>query len=397
MLLYVMIEHPSVSQTFVVTEAAAVQNAGMPVVGYALRRGQATQSAAPLDLICPPPTKMALVRAVVRSYRDCVRTLWRARKHRISLGEAARLLLAQAHAEIAWPRAEEAGVTHVHAHFLGRTADVSQALAAKLCCKWTATSHGGDAYAPAEVALLDRRLQDIAGVACANARVERELVRRAGNTHLMTRVVHCGVNLESLRFQPNGTSRRVRRLITVGRLVATKGHWTILDAAAQLLTRDASLEWTIVGSGQLSEALQGDPRYRALYPRLQLAGPLDHSAALQALDGACAFVLPCEEDAQGGSDGIPVALMEAMAVGVPVVTTSIGGIGELVVDGTTGFIVPPRDAASVVRALEWILYTDPESKLPDIRRSARARIEEDFNSRREAQKLLEFISEVSAR
>jgi glycosyltransferase involved in cell wall biosynthesis len=89
--------------------------------------------------------------------------------------------------------------------------------------------------------------------------------------------------------------------------------------------------------------------------------------------------------------------MEAMAVGVPVVTTSIGGIGELVVDGTTGFIVPPRDAASVVRALEWILYTDPESKLPDIRRSARARIEEDFNSRREAEKLLEFISEVSAR
>jgi colanic acid/amylovoran biosynthesis glycosyltransferase len=314
MLLYVVTEHPSVSQTFVVTEAAAVRASGAQVTAYALAPGSAGESAADLHLICRPPSRLRLLLAALRGGKHCLRVLWRARSYRPSLAEMTRLLLAQAHAEYAWPKVRTLNVEHIHAHFLGRTADVSLALAQKLGCAWTVTSHGADAYAPREPALLKRRLEHASGVVCANLGVQRAIERRLPGPSPRTCIVHCGVDVNSLAYQHGRSRHQTREIVTVGRLVATKGHWTILEAAHRLMRQDEALRWTIIGGGELFESLQADRRYRALYPRLHLAGPMDHRATLQRLGEGAAFVLPCEVDAHGGSDGIPVALMEAMAL-----------------------------------------------------------------------------------
>lgn len=394
-LLYVMHDHPSVSQTFVVTEAAAVRAAGVPVVGYALHVGGASKPAAPMDLVCPPPQWWRLVLEVCKAPQRFWRALWRARCYRMSLRERLRLVFAQAHAEYAWPHVRALGVTHVHAHFLGRTADVACALADKLGAKWTATAHAQDAYAPSEPGLFRRRIDHVAGVVCASERVQRAAIARAVGSTLRTRVVRCGVDTHMLADMEDRNEGHDRTIVTIGRLVATKGHWTILRAAEDVLNRDELLRWTIIGGGELDGALRRDERYRALYPRLKLAGPLDHQAALRALAGARAFVLPCEPDATGDSDGIPVALMEAMALKVPVITTNVGGIGELVTDHVTGFVVEPRDSNSLIRALSDVLYHMDKNELDQIRRAGLEKVMDEFSAEREAAKLISFLGEAS--
>lgn len=393
MVLYIMNNYPSVTETFVATEAAAVAGLGLPVVGYALRAGTAKRSAAHVDLICPPPTRLRLLLAGLRDGPAMPVALWRARRHRLSARETARLLFAHLHAAHALRASRRAGVSHVHAHFLGRTSDVASTLAGRLECAWTATAHACDVYAPTEPRLLQMRLRSVAAVACASCDVREVLERRAGGTRVRTAVVHCGVGTASLGFFPRARgSREGRHLVTVGRLVPTKGYWTVLQSALSLMRRHRSLRWTIAGDGPLREELIRDPRYRELAPRIELVGAVDHAAVLALVSEADAFVLPCERDAQGDSDGIPVSLIEAMALGVPVVSTPIGGIPELVVPDETGFLVAPRDVGALTETIERLLYRTRPAEIERILAAAREKVEREFDTSAQAAALVELLS-----
>ena len=391
MLLYVMHEHPSVSQTFVVTEAAAVRALGVPVAGYALNRGAALRPAAELDFLCPPPGRAALVAGALRSGRAALRPLARVARRELSLREAVRVVLAEAHAAHVVSAARRVGVVHVHAHFLGRSADVADALARRLGCRWTVTAHAADVYVPPEPGLLRDRLARTAAVACASRNVRQTVERLAAGRPVRTGIVHCGVDLSETTFRDEHPAGGRRGLVTVGRLVATKGYWTILASAHDLLRRHPELHWTLVGDGPLRDALRADPRFADLTPRLVLAGALDHAQTLDLIRTADAFVLPSERAADGDSDGIPVALMEAMGLGVPVVTTAVGGIPELVVDGDTGLVVPESDPAALTGALERLLYSEASDDVERMRRAARAKVEREFESSGQAEALLELL------
>lgn len=218
-----------------------------------------------------------------------------------------------------------------------------------------------------------------------------QLEKLAASVNPRTKVVHCGVDTKRLQYRPLRRVASPPHLITVGRLIATKGHWTILEAAANLMSRDPALQWTIVGNGPLRDALAHDPHYAEFAPRICLAGAMDHDATLARVAEAAAFVLPCEEGTRGESDGIPVALMEAMALGVPVVTTHVGGIAELVVPDVTGFVVPPKDAPALTDTLTDLLYTASPAAIAHICDAARRKVERDFDLMAEANALIQFI------
>jgi colanic acid/amylovoran biosynthesis glycosyltransferase len=230
-------------------------------------------------------------------------------------------------------------------------------------------------------------------VACANRRVQEIISKRAAEAgiEVRTTLVHCGVDTARLVYRSSHATAAPAHLVTVGRLIATKGYLTILEAAATVLTRDRSVRWTLVGDGPLAAEIVNDARFVELSPRLELAGALDHEAALELISRATAFVLPCEEGARGESDGIPVALMEAMALGVPIVTTLVGGISELVIPMRTGFVVPPRDGPALAAAITSLLYHREPSELERIRRTARLMVEEQFDLQRQAEVLLEIL------
>lgn len=390
-LLYITADYPSVSETFVVGEAAAVAALGVPVVGYALRKGAATRSAVDMTLVCEPPTRRRLVLAGLAGLPWAIARLWALRRDGLVPAEAARVVLAAAHASCAARACAGKDVTHVHAHFLGRSADVASILAPLLGVAWTVTAHGADVYAPREPGLLRGRLREVAAVACANAGVQRAVRGRAAPGAVHTRVVHCGVDTGSLGLLRARRQPPIPHLVTVGRLVATKGHWTVVAAALALKREGVEFIWTVVGDGPLRHALANDARCEELRGQLRFVGALEHPAVVSLLHGATAFVLPCETAANGDSDGIPVALMEAMAVGIPVVSTSAGGIGELITAWDTGLLIEPRDAAGLVEAIRWLLQPEASRALNHMLVAARNRIESDFDVTREARSLLVLL------
>lgn len=390
MLLYVMNDYPSVSETFVVTEASAVVELGVPVMGYALKVGLADQPAYPVKLVAKPPKLGRLLRASLKDAPTIIRGAVRQARE-LSGREVARWILAQAHAAYVCEAARDAGVSHIHAHFLGRSADVAQALANRIGVEWTVTAHGSDVYAPPEPGLLKQRLSSAASVACASENVERTARALASPDSIRTAVVRCGVDTDKLHYQSQLARGEPRRLVTVGRLVATKGYWTILEAADMLAGGPAAFEWTIVGEGPLREQLEEDERRRRLSSQIDLRGALDHPASLSLVRDADIFVLPCEKSVTGSSDGIPVAIMEAMAFGVPVITTPVGGIPELVIDGETGFLVEPGDAAGLTRTVEEVLYEKEPAELDLVRSAARKKVESEFDRLREGAALLRLL------
>jgi glycosyltransferase involved in cell wall biosynthesis len=321
-----------------------------------------------------------------------ISTLVGARREGRGLRDTTRLLLAEAHAAHIAGKAKDAGVTHVHAHFVARTADVAGALKERLGTQWTATAHAGDVYAPTEPELLRRRLDDASAVACANKGLQ-DAIQSLAKRPLDTPIVHCGVNTRELPFRPGRSSNdgRPPELVTVGRLVPTKGYWTILEAAPRIMAANPSLRWTLIGEGPLEDELLSDPRFRELSARMSLTGGLDHPETLELIQHATAFVLPCEAAADGDSDGIPVALMEAMAVGVPVITSVVGGIAELVTHDETGFLVPPRDAATLADAVQHVLDPSSAEAVDRVRAAARAKVEQEFDLHGEAARLAELL------
>lgn len=188
------------------------------------------------------------------------------------------------------------------------------------------------------------------------------------------RLVRVGIQLDEFPFAPSdGASREVA---FVGRLVPTKGADMLLRATALLKARGHQFQTVLMGAGPELPAL------RALADELQLgsavtfAGSTPSAEVARRLREAAVFVLPCQPDPVW-MDGIPVALMEAMAIGTPVVTTATSGIPELVHHGENGFFVAPDDIAGLAACIEQVWSLTPEARSALVGR-ARATVEAHY-------------------
>jgi colanic acid/amylovoran/stewartan biosynthesis glycosyltransferase WcaL/AmsK/CpsK len=189
-------------------------------------------------------------------------------------------------------------------------------------------------------------------------------------------VHHTGINLKRFPFRPpQRDGSGPLRLLTVARLVEKKGIEYALRAVRQLDQEGMDLSYEVVGDGPLKQKLELQVEKLGLAERVRLVGAQSHAQVQQALDRANILLAPCVTARDGDQEGIPNVLREAMAVGLPVIATHHSGIPELVEDGVSGYLVPERDPAAIVRAVRH-LADHPEQWLP-LARAARARVEED--------------------
>jgi glycosyltransferase involved in cell wall biosynthesis len=156
-------------------------------------------------------------------------------------------------------------------------------------------------------------------------------------------------------FPPRESTGPVPRILSVGRYVEKKGFGDLIDACALLHTEGRSFECLIVGGGPLEAELQAQIDRLGLRGIVTLAGPRPQSEVRQLLAGASVFALACVPEAGGGSDNLPTVIMEAMACALPVVSTTIAGIPEMIVDGEDGLLVPPKDPAALARSIARLL------------------------------------------
>jgi glycosyltransferase involved in cell wall biosynthesis len=162
--------------------------------------------------------------------------------------------------------------------------------------------------------------------------------------------------LDMSEYAPGRAPRRDRPLLlAVGQLKPKKGFHHLLDACRILLERGSSFDCEIVGDGSLRAELAARIGELGLRSRVRLLGALPHEAVVKKYREATVFALPCVTGPDGDRDGIPNVILEAMAMGVPVVSTRHSGIPEAVEDGRTGLLVPPGDPQEIATAIERLL------------------------------------------
>ncbi len=185
------------------------------------------------------------------------------------------------------------------------------------------------------------------------------------------------------------------RIACVARLEEKKGQARLLDACAELVRRGVDVRCDLVGDGRDRSALADRIAALGLADRVVLHGPQPRARALALIAASSAVALPSVVTAAGRRDGIPVALMEAMALGKPVVATAISGIPELVVHEHTGLLVDPSDANALADAL-WRLAGDPALRRR-LGAEGRLRVEAEFDIDRSADRLCELFAGALAR
>ena len=275
---------------------------------------------------------------------------------------------------------------HLHAHWATFPSTAAMLASTRLEVPFSFTAHAHDIFLHDHL-LAEKMRRAAFGITISefNRQYLSDTVSPMA-THCM-RIVHCGVSPAAFAYEPEG--RRSGFILAVGRLDEIKGFIHLIDACCLLLERGVAFQCDIIGEGPLRATLQRRIDSSGLTAHVRLLGALSQEEVRRNLLQASVFVLPSVVTARGDRDGIPVALMEAMAVGLPVVSTRVSGIPELVVDGVTGLLAEPGDSSGLANAVARAL-TEPESVAGRVL-AARKRIEQHFDVAKEARKLYEML------
>jgi glycosyltransferase involved in cell wall biosynthesis len=179
-------------------------------------------------------------------------------------------------------------------------------------------------------------------------------------------------------------------IVAVGRLIAKKGFADLIRACRLLMERGKSFRCEIIGEGPLEQELREQITQLDLQNSVELLGARPQHEIREHLAAASVFVLPSVVDPDGGMDNLPTVIMEAMAAGLPVVSTVIGGISEMVVQNETGFLVPPGDVAALAGAIERLL--GDISLAREFGKNGRARTSKLFSIEQTARELAELFA-----
>lgn len=284
---------------------------------------------------------------------------------------------------------EELGVQHIHAHFANHPALAAFLVHRLTGIPYSFTAHGSDLHVDRR--MLPEKVREAAFVVTVS-RYNRELIveecgKDAGEK---VAVVHCGVDPSAFgpspaRWEEDGPVR----VVCVGSLEEVKGHRFLVEAMELLEERRVPVECHLVGDGPLRHRVAEQVEAAGLSHRVRLRGGLPrHQVARILADGHVA-VQPSRPTRSGKREGIPVALMEAMAAELPVVASAVSGIPELVCNGESGILVPPGEPRPLAEGLER-LARDPSLRLR-MGAAGRRRIEEAFDIRRTSAGILALM------
>jgi len=250
-------------------------------------------------------------------------------------------------------RLQEAGISHVHAHFAGMAARTAFWIAKFFPITFSFTAHANDIFVPKKFEIGLDQLVGAARVVVTETDYAEKFLRerfpeRADRIHR----IYNGLNLAE--FERATFSVDPPSIVAIGRLIVKKGFANLIRACALLVGRGRSFQCEIFGEGPLEKQLRGQIAELGLPEFVQLPGPKPQHELRECLARASVFVLPSVPEPEGGMDNLPTVIMEAMATGLPVVSSRIGGIPEMVIDNQTGFLVQPEDAVALAGAIEKV-------------------------------------------
>lgn len=374
------------SQTFVTNEILEMRRQGIDVELYALLRhheatvhpdARAVAQGTLFPRLVSFETAAAHAHWLVRRPRALLSTWYRAlrasgRSPTTLAAAAVTLIQAATIAHVMRDRR----VGHVHAHFATHAALAAWAIRRLAGIPYSITTHSYDLTVSAS--MLNEKFEDATFVVVISDYYHRWLEARISpRAWRKLRVVRLGVDTDRLR--PTAPSRRSGppTLLCAARLSKVKGHRYLIEAYAMLRRRGVPARLVLAGGGELVGRLRAQARELGVEDGIAFVGELEHEHMLRAMAEADVVVLASAMTARGEREGIPVSLMEAMALGTPVVATDISGVPELIAHGRSGLLVPQRDPGALAEALATLLGDD--GLAAQLARAARATIESEYS------------------
>lgn len=365
---YLMSRFPKITETFILYEMLELERLGMEVEIFPLVQVRETtvHPEAPAfvrraHFSTPLAGKVIAAQLywLVRRPGTYARCWWDAiRGNRESRKFLIRALAVVPQAAWFARRVQELGVEHVHAHYATHPALAAYVVNRLTGTPYSITAHAHDIYV--ERPMLEEKVA-AASFVVAISEFNRRLISAlcGADAEAKTVVIHCGADLSVFEPRPARPRGATFTILSIGSLEEYKGQAYLVDACAALKREGASFRCLLVGEGADRPLLEAQIARRGLQAHVQLLGrqPRDRVAALLA-EADC-VAMPSVTARTGKMEGIPVALMEALATGLPVVATAISGIPELVEDGVTGLLVPEKDAPAMAAALQR-LQREPE-------------------------------------
>lgn len=395
---YTMSRFPKISETFVLYEIIELERQGMQVEVFPLIREQ--------EQVVHPEAQPIVARAhyskpsnqkVISAHR-----YWLSRHP---------VLYAQVWAEVvagnlrstkflsralvvmlqgAWfaQRMQELKIEHLHAHFATHPALVAYVVHRLTGIPYSFTVHADDIYT--EQVMLEAKIRNanfVVAISDYNRRFLQNLYGAAVDSKVL--VNHCGVDVSVFEPRAQMPPHDTFVMICVARLEEKKGHRFLLDACAKLRDRGIAFLCQFIGEGELREEIEAQIAQLGLQKHVQLLGRQPRSKVKELLAGSDVMVLPSITTSDSRQEGIPVALMEAMATELPVISTTISGIPELIDHGQSGLLVPAQNVEALANAMLFLATN------PAVRRqlgiAGRKKVIDEFDLQKNTQALAQLF------
>jgi colanic acid/amylovoran biosynthesis glycosyltransferase len=357
---YLVNQYPKVSHSFIRREILALERQGFEVVRIALRgwAGEVVDEEDRLERKLTryvlqdgaPALLLALARALLLRPVSLIQALALA----CHMGRHAErslfvhlIYLAEACLIEAWLR--DAGVQHLHAHFGTNSAEVAMLVHSLGGPPWSFTVHGPEEFDKPKLIRLSEKIKHCSFVVAVSSYTRSQLYRWGEHEcWAKVQVVRCG--LEAKYFVGPATAvPAARRLVCVGRLTEQKGQLLLVEAARRLMVQGVDFELVLAGDGELRGAIEELVTSHNLQSRVRITGWIASERVRDEILASRALVLP------SFAEGLPMVIMEAMALRRPVISTFVAGIPELVQTGEHGWLVPAGDVDALVRAMQACL------------------------------------------
>ncbi|WP_336969872.1 glycosyltransferase [Sphingobium aromaticiconvertens] len=374
-LAYLVNVYPKISHSFIHTEIEALERAGLKVDRFTVRRSpeaspdgdeqaEAARTTALLD-----GNRRGLTVAVLRSLIAHPRLTLSTLAHAVKAHGAQGLVRSLAYFVEATALAQaldQRGINHIHVHFGTNSVAVARLAARMTPVSYSFTAHGPDEFDAPHRLDLKGKIAEAAFVVGVSDYGRGQLLRWADLAHWgRVHVVRCAVARHFLSGEAQSTGDVSRRLVCVARLSAQKGLPLLIEAVARI-PRERTFTLDIIGDGEDRAILEAHIARLGVADRIRLLGWCAPDRVRQELQGARALVLP------SFAEGLPVVLMEALAVGRPVIATAIAGIPELV-DDSNGWLIPCGSVEALAEAMNAVLDATPE-RLQAMGEVGRARV-----------------------
>ncbi|MFA5087596.1 MAG: glycosyltransferase [Candidatus Omnitrophota bacterium] len=280
------------------------------------------------------------------------------------------------------------GITHIHAHWATMPTTSAEIISVLLNIPFSFTAHAWDIFLQSERSL--RRKVQRAEFVVTCTRYNKDHLEKVMGGEAAGKIFlnYHGLDLQLFSLR-DGRERLENIIIAVGRLVEQKGFEYLIRACGILKRQSVVFRCLIIGEGELKNRFEKLIDSLSLKGYVEMPGVITQAQIRKWLRKANVFVAPSVIAQNGDRDGIPNVILEAMALGVPVVASDVSGIPEVVINGETGLLVAPAQERELAKALERVLRQ--QVPLEDFKRNGRKKIEEEFDIKKNVGKLIEIM------